>query len=609
MDKQTFLGFLLIGLVVMIWLWMNSPPPPKPGTQRDSTAVINGAQTATGMTTDSAHAASPVAEAAAVTGPDTLGKFFSQDAFHSATEEEKFVTIETDEYIARFSSKGGSLKSYVLKKFKTWAKYPVELINPESPGELNLLFYTSDGKLIDTRGLTFQSNVFDGRTITLAKGDSVTVDMSLSAATGGAPARVIKSFTFTGGVYGFDANFRFENMEGVLSNFEYQIIWETGLRYAERNSIDESNTAQAFAYSGGELTDIDAAKVTDNPKQTVTGAVKWVATRTKYFGMAIIADDNASNGAFLEGKRIAKENGGAEEYYSLGMKMPFMGKPVETGHVQIFLGPLDFTTVKHYDVELQKMMNLGWAWIIRPIAEYVMMPLFQAIHWVIPNWGLVIIVFSFIIKLALYPLTRSSMKSMKKMQALQPMMDEIREKHKDDPQKMNAAIMRLYKEYGVNPAGGCLPMILQMPILYALWAVFRSTIQLRQAPFFGWIHDLSVPDVVAHLPFPLPIFNITELSGLSLLMGITMFIQQKMSVKDPRQKAMVWMMPIMMTLIFNNFPSGLNLYYFVFNAVQIVQQLRINKQHDDKPLRKVEDKPNKGGIFAGLSKQMPKLNK
>ncbi len=189
-------------------------------------------------------------------------------------------------------------------------------------------------------------------------------------------------------------------------------------------------------------------------------------------------------------------------------------------------------------------MSLGAAWIIRPIAEYVMMPLFQFVHFFIPNYGIVIIVFSLIIKVVLYPLTKSSMTSMRKMQALQPMMEELREKHKDDPQKMNEQVMRLYKEYGVNPAGGCLPMILQLPILYALWAVFRSTIELRQAPFFGWIHDLSVPDVIATLPFPIPFFNITELSGLALLMGITMFVQQKMAVKDPRQKAMVWLMPI-----------------------------------------------------------------
>lgn len=196
------------------------------------------------------------------------------------------------------------------------------------------------------------------------------------------------------------------------------------------------------------------------------------------------------------------------------------------------------------------------------------------------------------------------MKSMQKMQSLQPMMEEIREKHKDDPQKMNQQVMRLYKEYGVNPAGGCLPMLLQLPILYALWAVFSSAIELRQASFVWWISDLSVPDVITKLPFRIPIFNINEISGLALLMGITMFVQQKMSVKDPRQKMMVWMMPILLTLMFNSFPAGLNLYYFVFNLLSIVQQGWVNKKHKNEPLRKIEQKKSSGWI-SKLAKDLP----
>jgi YidC/Oxa1 family membrane protein insertase len=186
-------------------------------------------------------------------------------------------------------------------------------------------------------------------------------------------------------------------------------------------------------------------------------------------------------------------------------------------------------------------------------------------------------------------------------------MNEIKEKYKDDPQKMNQQVMRLYKEYGVNPAGGCLPLILQMPILYALWAVFSSTIELRQASFMFWIHDLATPDVIFTLPFQIPLFGIDKLSGLALLMGVTMVVQQKQSVQDPRQKMMVWMMPLMMTLLFNGFPAGLNLYYFVFNVLSIGQQAWMNKKHKDDPIQKVEPKKSGGGIFNTLSKNMPKL--
>jgi YidC/Oxa1 family membrane protein insertase len=254
-------------------------------------------------------------------------------------------------------------------------------------------------------------------------------------------------------------------------------------------------------------------------------------------------------------------------------------------------------------------MSLGAAWIIRPISEYVMIPLFNLLHIFIPNFGFVIIVFSIIIKVVLHPLSRSSMKSMKKMQALQPMMNEIREKHKDDPQKMNHAVMNLYKEYGVNPAAGCLPLLLQMPILFALYSVFRSSIELRQAGFLGWITDLSVPDIAFTLPFSIPLFGIRDMSGLALAMGLTMFVQQKMTVTDPRQKALVWMMPIMMTLLFNSLPSGLNLYYFVFNLLSIGQQVWMNKTQPDEPLRKVDPKKKSGGIMSRISKDLPKIRR
>jgi YidC/Oxa1 family membrane protein insertase len=596
MDRNTLIGFVLIGLVLMVWLYMNAPPPPKPGTTQDSLAVHHAA-------VDSNRTSAVPAAPAKVqkASPDTLGKYFSS---HTGGEE-KFFTIETDDYRATISSRGGLIRSWVLKNFKTWNNYPVDLVNDTS-GDFSLQFYTSDGKLINTKSLNFEASYSNNSVIEIKGKDSAKLELTINLD----KKKLVKTMTFTNGSYAFDCEYRFEGMGDVISNYEYEVVWDGGLKYAERNSIDESSSATSFCYAGGELTEADAAKLNDSVKQTFSGKVNWIATRTKYFGLVIMPKSEENQGAFLSGKHEPRPDHGAQEVYSLGVKMPYLGKAVETGKFTVFLGPLDFNILKEYHANLEEIMPLGFAWIIRPIAQYVLMPLFIAIHWAIPNWGWVIIVFSIIIKIALYPFSKSSMKSMKKMQALQPMMDEIKEKYKDDPQKMNQSVMRLYKEYGINPAGGCLPLLLQMPILYALWAVFRSTIQLRHAHFFGWITDLSIPDVIAHLPFSIPIFNITELSGLALFMGVTMFVQQKMTVKDPRQKAMVWMMPVMMTLLFNSFPAGLNLYYFVFNLLQIGQQTWMNKFQKDEPLRKVEPKKQKsGGIIARLAKDLPKLNK
>ena len=312
--------------------------------------------------------------------------------------------------------------------------------------------------------------------------------------------------------------------------------------------------------------------------------------------------------AYIEGIRHHKPDNGAQEQYNIGLKMPYRGGAIEKTRFTVFFGPLDFDLVTGLNVGLEHVMSLGAAWIIRPIAEHVMIPLFQFLHLFISNYGIVIIIFALIIKIVLHPLTKSQMTSMRKMQALQPMIEEIRAQHKDDPQKMNQQVMRLYKEYGVNPAGGCVPLLLQLPILYALWSVFHSAVELRQASFFGWIHDLSIPDVVATLPFPIPIFGIRELSGLAALMGVTMFIQQKMTVKDPRQKMMIWLMPILMTLLFTSFPAGLNLYYFVFNLLSIVQQQWVNKRHENEPLRKIEEK-KQDGFISRLAKNLPKPKK
>jgi len=245
------------------------------------------------------------------------------------------------------------------------------------------------------------------------------------------------------------------------------------------------------------------------------------------------------------------------------------------------------------------MINFGWRLIVRPIGEWFMLPLFKMIHMFISNFGISIIIFSIIIKILLYPLSISQMRSAQKMKLIQPDVNKIREKFKDDPKAQQAEMMKLYSEMGVNPAGGCLPLLLQMPILYALWAVLRTAIELRQAEFFLWIKDLSMPDVIFSLPFRLPLLNVDQFSGLALLMGITMFIQQKMTITDPKQKALVYMMPIMFTLMFSSFPSGLNLYYFMFNLLSIAQQQYINKFSKTSKLTIADLKamPKKEGFF------------
>jgi len=199
-----------------------------------------------------------------------------------------------------------------------------------------------------------------------------------------------------------------------------------------------------------------------------------------------------------------------------------------------------------------------------------------------------------------YPLTKKSYQSMKKMSLLQPKIAEIKEKHKDDQQKISKETMKLYQTYGINPAGGCFPMLLQMPIFVALWGMFQTALELRQQPFILWIKDLSQPDIIYDLGFKLPMVGIQEISGLAILMGVTTFIQQKMTMKDPKQQALVYIMPIFLTILFMTFPSGLNLYYFLFNLLSIAQQQYINHQHSGMELVPVKNPKKKRGFMSKL---------
>jgi YidC/Oxa1 family membrane protein insertase len=590
MDRQSIIGFVLIFIVLIVWVWLNSsqqkPKKPEPIVKTEQIKDTSKAIPSKPHVLVDSQKINP------------YGKFFAE----KGKGKERIIPVETDLYYAELSTRGGVLRKWQLKEFKTWDGYPVELVN-SNDGDLTILLTTSDGKVINTKDLYFDVKMASDH-VRLEGNFEFEINFILAASNGGTLQKKLK---FRNDEYGFDVEIRMMNMGSVIANYQYELEWENGIRYAEENSVDESSFAASYAFAANELTEIDASNTDQKEQKEFSGSIDWIATRNKYFAIALMPMSNKSEGAYLEGIRNKIKDEGLTEVYDIALKMPFTSRENEIDTFKVFLGPLQHSTLKSYDNGLENIMSLGWVWLIRPISEYFMLPVFTWIHYVIPNWGMVIIIFTIIIKLLLHPLSKSQMKSMKKMQKLQPLMQELKEKYKDDPQKMNQSIMNLYKEYGVNPAGGCLPLIVQLPIMYALYSVFRGAIELRQASFVGWITDLSVPDVIYRLPSRF--LGVQNISGIAVLMGITMFISQKMTVKDPRQKAMLWMMPIMMTFLFNGFPSGLNLYYAVFNILAIVQQMLINRHDDDEPLRKVEkQKKGRGGIFK-FAKDMPRLKK
>ena len=593
MDKQTTLAFVLIGLILITWLYFNSPEPPKDIKKgKDSTLVKKDKDTTEKQTVTKA-VEEKIIDSSAISGP-----------FADSRKQGRIITVETDLVKMMLNTKGGRILKYYLKEYQTWYykdkpendfyNRHVQLVNSKNGGDLNLLFVTKDGQKVNTANLDFNTNLENSYYKITGK-DSLPVTFSYKTEDG---KTIEKNIVFYANNYESNLAVKFVNMQNTVSGMRYDLSWDEGINFVEGNSVDEANYSSASVYMGGEQEVIDASHPGDKIQKEMNGKIDWIGVRNKYF--ALILSPKKSDyewGAVFEGVHKSSARG-QKEIYSASLKVPFKGVAEQVDNFTLYFGPCDYSLLKSYDKNYQAIYDFGsffgLKFITRPISEYILLPVFQFLHWFIPNYGFVIIFFSLLIKIALYPLSKQSMASMKKMQLLQPKITELKEKYKDDQQKVQTETMKLYQTYGINPAGGCLPMVLQMPILFALFTFFNVAIELRHQPFILWINNLSSPDVIFTLPFKVPLFGVSSVSGLALLLGITMFLQQKQTVKDPSQAAMVYIMPVMFTLMFMNFSSGLNLYYLMFNLFSIAQQEIYNKRKGNVELVPVKAGQKKG---------------
>lgn len=602
MDKQTTLAFVLIGLILISWLYINSPEPvPVNPSKADSSIVAEKNDT---IIAPSSEKKSEVIEQQIV----------------KSDIPEKIYTVETEKARFEITSKGGKLRRVFLKEFKTWyySEYPdsvyyrreVQLINSKfDGGELDVVFVTKNGELVNSSALDF-SPPSEKSPYILAAGDSLEFVLSADLSQGGELKRTLK---FKGDLYEIGFSVEITGMGSYLSGGSYDLVWANGLNFVEKNTVDEANYSSASVYSGEEQIIIDASGDEAVSKEAA-GKIDWVGIKTKYFGMIMSPDKpDADGGAYLSGNRNESPTLGPREYYTARLKVPFQGKDYQKDNFSIYIGPLQYDLLSSYEKSYEVIYDFGsffgLKFITRPISEYILLPLFTFLHRFIPNYGWVIIIFSIIIKLILTPLTKQSYTSIKKMQLLQPKMKELKEKYKDDPAKQQKELMGLYSTYGVSPFGGCLPMLLQMPILIALFTFFNVAVEIRNEPFVWWITNLAAPDVIFRLPFAIPLFGIQIISGTALLLGVSMFLQQKMTTTDPSQKALVYIMPVMLTILFMTFPAGLNIYYLMFNFLSYGQQLYINKRNDGTELVPVEKSKRKSGGFMQRMMEMAEQQK
>ncbi len=560
MDSKTVLAFILIGVIIILMPYYYKMILPERPEVAERTEVSR----------DTLSTVVEKVPVQAIEASDTVDVGISEyyeSAWEDTTDlEEKQIKVETPYYIAIFSTAGAKLISFKLKEYIDRRGGITEMIkqNPIDGSFYPNAYLTFPQTNVSTNRLRFSANV---ERIDLQRGESGKLVFSRNIGNGGT-IRLI--YNFNGDNYRIGLRTVSDN---VRLGDEYYFRWDGGVNITETDTVQDLTYSKAYAFMGGELVKFDAKSQKEHQIRT-TGRVDWIAVRSKYFEIAVVPKGN-SMGIDFSAKKIQLGKYGHKEF-DLALKMSNTGRKLDQEYI-LFLGPMDSDRLVSLGVGLEATMNWGWS-IIKPFSKFILWS-FKHLHKLIPNYGVVIIVFSVLIKVVLWPLTHKSYSSMKKMQALQPYLKEIKEKYKGDAQRMQKETAKLYKEHKVNPMGGCLPMLLQMPLLYGLFIVFRSTIELRGAPFVLWIKDLSLPDTIFNLGFSIPMYG-SQVALLPLVMGATTYFQSKATMTDPNQKMMLYFMPIFLTLLFNNFPSGLTLYYTLFNLLSMVQQRMVHNKDD-----------------------------
>lgn len=602
MERKQFIGFLLIAIIVagyMTWTSIQAPAPkPKQQSAQEQNAQQQNNQQQSAQQQNSSQASQPQTSAQSSSSSQGATKGAQNQAntpnpLHSKygalydkhlSGASESIVVENDHIRARIIAEGGTVRSWRLKEFKSWYGDTVQLVPFKNQfGALGIKFTdkndgqgaaTRESNVVDTRELFFtvKNPRSGGNYFRVSGNDSVSIVATLALANGGV---IEKTYTFYGNRYHTNLAVRISGMEGVMDK-KYSLLWQNGLQFQEKNSVDESSQAKAWLAQNGTASEIDAGG--DAKPVETNGVLDFAAIKSKYF-LAAIKPSAALSAETLQttltGYKMSAPHEGVLEYYDMKIDVPYHNNRVD--NFTVYIGPVDYEILKPYGLEsafnFANQSFLGLQYIARPVGEYFILPLLRFVYkFIVSNYGLAIIIFSLLMKLLLHPLTVGQTRTAQKMQLLAPEMEKIKTKYKDDTQKQQQETMALYGQYGINPAGGCLPLVLQIPIFTALYSVFSSDINLRQTPFFGWIHDLSIADEIIRLPFKLPLLNVDIVSGLAIASGLAMFAQQYATVKDPQQRAMVYVMPIMMTFGFSALPSGLSLYYFMFNILSVAQQ-------------------------------------
>ncbi len=590
---------VLVAIITFVWMfWLAPQPAPQsdPGPTVADTQQVDADPPATAQAEADSSTETPSDSAADATAESAVPQVPDDPVLSGAqTGEARTIVVENEVYTAHFSTRGGTLTSFQLKEYTQVDRAtPVQLVDTTGRGALSLAFTTPTNRLVDTRDLYFSADVTTD-TLRVTDGQA---SITFTAPLGNGALR--QTFTFQPDAYDVGLQVQHENGSSFITRDGYEVIWDGGLPFSEGGTDTEQQNTGVYAYSGGELVGVTVASE-DHDEQRINGDISWVAVKNKYFTSVLMPDDpDLTRGADLVGDLTGTRGGSEANWKNLVARLQ-MGSPAQASasdQFHLYMGPIYYNNLAGYDRNLYDMVDYGWdyfEWMTRPLAKYFFIPIFTFLHGFIPSYGIVIILLAIFVKMLVYPLTKSSYRSMAQMRELQPQLEEVKEKHGDDPQKQQEEMMKIYKETGVNPIGGCLPMFLQYPIIIALYQFLPQTIQLRHESFL-WADDLSVPDAVLQLPFEIPIYG-DYVAGFTVLMGLAMVVQMRVQAtpgSGAQAKVFMYLMPGFIFFIFNQFAAALSLYYLVYNIVSAGQQQWINMQLE-------KEKDEEGKLTAASS--------
>jgi YidC/Oxa1 family membrane protein insertase len=503
----------------------------------------------------------PSPEAPKIVEPENATVAETQDAIPARIP--RTITVDTPYYTVKLSEKGAGFTSFVLKDYRETVQKnsPLQDLLPRENLIETVITGFAGNSLPELDNAVFSTNVNADDIRIKDAAQEVTFYWKSSQG-----VAVQKTYKFSADTYLIGLNVAVQN--GSDRSLEDKLY------VALNSTVPHENSRYGFE-GPSVLIDkkLDEIKIKDIAKKsTYSGNINWVALQDRYFMMSVIPAQLSESSMRLQLK--------GDDFIEAQYLMPQDSIGPGTQHSYqylLFFGPKSMKVLNDAGHDLGKALNFGMFDFLAKPCVWLMNKLYS----VIPNYGIAIIILTIMIKVILWPLGSKSYKSMSEMKKIQPLMKEIREKYKNDKKKMNEEVMSLYRTYKINPLGGCLPMVVQLPVFFALYRMLYQAIELRHAPFFLWIDDLSAPDRLFRFDFAIPFMQPPYgIPVLTIIMGATMLLQQKMSppMGDPAQAKMMMFMPLIFTVIFINFSSGLVLYWLVNNILSIAQQYYIQKK-------------------------------